>query len=238
MSNYTLKDHNLIINQDKSYVLKIKDLASQERPREKLLKHGPAHLKTAELIAILLGTGTKKEEVMVMATRLLKDYGEKSLLSQTKAVTISKELEIPITKACQLVACFELGRRFLQKNYQGKHIIRSSKDAFDYLIDMRLLKKEQFRGLYLNHRYQLIYDEVISLGTVNASLVHPREVFKPAIEHSASAIIIAHNHPSGQIKASEDDIKITQKLKEAGELLGIQLLDHLIIANNKYISVI
>lgn len=238
MSNYNLKDHNLILSQDKAYVLKIKDLASQERPREKLLKYGPSHLKTAELLAILLATGTKKEDIMTMATRLLKDYGEKSLLSQTKAQTISKELDIPITKACQLIACFELGRRFLQKNYQGKQVIRNSKDAFKYLIDMRLLNKEQFRGLYLNHHYQLIHDEVISLGTINASLVHPREVFRPAIEHSASAIIIAHNHPSGKITASEDDIKITKKLQEAGNLLGIELLDHLIIANNKYISVI
>lgn len=190
------------------------------------------------MLAILLATGTKKEDIMTMATRLLKDYGEKSLLSQTKAQTISKELDIPITKACQLIACFELGRRFLQKNYQGKQVIRNSKDAFKYLIDMRLLNKEQFRGLYLNHHYQLIHDEVISLGTINASLVHPREVFRPAIEHSASAIIIAHNHPSGKITASEDDIKITKKLQEAGNLLGIELLDHLIIANNKYISVI
>jgi len=145
---------------------------------------------------------------------------------------------LPLVKSCQIVACFELGRRFFKEEKTGTITIRNAKQAFEHLKDMAKLSKESFRGLYLNSRYKLIHSETISIGTLDASIIHPREVFRPAIEHGASAIIVAHNHPSGILKATKEDLVVTQKLQEAGDLLGIELLDHLIISKNKFISLI
>ncbi|MCF7820767.1 MAG: DNA repair protein RadC [Candidatus Pacebacteria bacterium] len=237
MSYYTLKSNNIIITDNKKYVLTIKDLPEKDKPREKLLEYGPTDLSVSELIAIILQTGTKKEDVLAMSSRLLKEYGEKTLANQKDPQVISKELDIPENKACQLVACFELGRRIFKKTEGGAVTIRDAKQAFNYLKDMRSLPKEQFRGLYLNSRYRLIHDEVISIGSLTASIIHPREVFKPAIEYSTAAIIVAHNHPSGSLKPTEADIEVTQKLKQASEILGIDLLDHIIIGKNNFFSI-
>jgi len=170
--------------------------------------------------------------------RLMREYGEKGIAYQQNPEIITKDLGVPIAKACQIVACFELGRRFYQKK-SGIHVsIRNAKQAFEYLKDMGFLKKEQFRGLYLNTHYQLIHEEVISIGTLDSALVSPREVFRPALENSAAAIIVAHNHPSGVLKATKNDAEITEKLIEAGKIIGIEVLDHIIIGGNKYSSLI
>lgn len=237
MANYKIVDHDLVISQDKKYVLRVKDLADKDKPREKLIEKGANELSSAELLAIILNTGNKKEGVLELSARLLKEYGEKAIISETDPQRLVKELDIPLVKACQIVACFELGRRFFQKKPHGSVTIRSAKQAFDHLKDMGNLGKENFRGLYLNSRYQLIHDEVISVGSLTSSLVHPREVFKPAFEYSAVAVIIAHNHPSGSLKVTPADLEVTANLVEAGRVLGIDVLDHLIIAGNKFISV-
>jgi len=237
MTKYTLKSNDIISTSDKKYNL-IKDLPNEKKPREKLIKGGPSNLSSAELLSIILGTGTKKEEVSVMVRRIIKEYGEKTLMNQTDVNRLVKELAIPENKACQIVACFELGRRFFSDKKIGTTVIRTPKQAFEYLKDMRTLTKEQFRGLYLNSRYQVIHSEVISIGTLTASLVHPREVFRPAIEYSAAAIIIAHNHPSGRLKATEADEEITKKLLKAAEIIGIDILDHIIITKNNFNSII
>jgi DNA repair protein RadC len=238
MVDYYLKDNDLILdNDDKKYVLRVKDLPEEDKPREKLIKYGPEVLSAAELMAILLNVGTKKEEVLSMAKRIFKEYGEKTIINQTNPRLVAKELQIPLVKACQIVACFELGRRFFQKPNNGQVIIRTARQAFNYLKDMRDLPKEQLRGLYLNSRYRLIHDEVISLGSLTTNIIHPREVFRPAIEHSAVAVIVAHNHPSGSIKPTKSDIEITKQLVKAGQILGIDLLDHIIIAKNRFISI-
>jgi DNA repair protein RadC len=236
MASYQINDHDLIAKTGKDYVLRVKDLPELDKPREKLIAQGPAKLSAAELLAIVLNVGNKKEDVLTLSARLLKDYGEKAIISQTNPTKLSTDLKVPIVKSCQIVACFELGRRFFQKRTSGSVTIRNAHQAFEYLKDMRQLTKEHFRGLYLNSRYQLIRDEVISIGSLTSSLVHPREVFKPAIEYSAVAIIIAHNHPSGSLKATAADIETTKQLIKAGEILGIDVLDHLIIAQNKFIS--
>jgi len=221
------------------YNIKIKDLKKEERPREKLIKYGSSNLRISELIAIILVTGNKKEEIMTMASRLIKDYGEKSLLVEKEVKILADKFNLSINKSCQLIASLELGRRLFQNNYDNNKIFfRSAFDVFTYLSNMTYLKKEQLRGLYLNSQFQLIHDEVISIGTLNSSLIHPREIFKPAIFHSAAAIIVAHNHPSGNLKPSLNDIEITKKLISVSKLLEIELLDHLIIANNKYNSII
>ncbi len=238
MVKYKLNGNNKIMDNDgKKYVMKIKDLAEEDKPREKLLKHGPEALSAPELLAVMLNVGTKKEEVFRMATRLLKEYGEKTIINQKNPGIIEKELGIPIVKACQIVACFELGRRFFKKSSGGPVTIRNAAQAFNYLYDMRALPKEQLRGLYLNSRYRLIRDEVISVGTLTANIVHPREVFRPAVEYSAAAVIIAHNHPSGSVKPTKSDIDITRQLAAAAKILDLDLLDHIIIAGNKFSSI-
>lgn len=237
MSNYKISDHDLIIGSDKKYILRVKDLAEKDKPREKMISRGAGELSSAELLAIVLNTGNKKEGVLELSSRLLKEYGEKAIISQTDPEKISKELAVPLVKACQIVACFELGRRFFQKKPYGSVTIRTARQAFEHLKEMGNLGKENFRGLYLNSRYQLIHDEVISIGSLTSSLVHPREVFKPAFEYSAVAVIIAHNHPSGSLKVTAADLEVTANLVEAGKVLGIDVLDHLIIAGNKFISV-
>ena len=237
MSNYKISDHDLIIGSDKKYTLRVKDLAEKDKPREKMVSRGARELSSAELLAIVLNTGNKKEGVLELSSRLLKEYGEKAIISQTDPEKLSKELAVPLVKACQIVACFELGRRFFQKKPYGSVTIRTARQAFEHLKEMGNLGKENFRGLYLNSRYQLIHDEVISIGSLTSSLVHPREVFKPAFEYSAVAVIIAHNHPSGSLKVTAADLEVTANLIEAGKVLGIDVLDHLIIAGNKFISV-
>lgn len=235
---YSVKDHELILdNQDKQYVLKLRDLPVEEKPREKLFRYGPAVLGTQELLAIILNTGTKKEEVLSMTHRILKDYGEKGVVSEKNPQKIAQDLDIPLTKACQIVACFELGQRFFKANNGNQKVIRTAKQAYDYLSDMRNLPKEHLRGLYLNNYYRVIHDEVISIGSLTANIIHPREVFKPALEYLASAVILAHNHPSGVVTPSDTDIKITNQLIEAGKILGVDLLDHIIITKNKFMSV-
>lgn len=236
---YTIPETDLILdNVEKEYVLKIKDLPQEDKPREKLIKRGPEVLSVSELLAIVFSVGTQKEGVLEMSGRLLKEYGEKALLNQKDPQRISRELEIPIVKACQLVACFELGRRFFKTPSGGKpEFLRTARQVFNYLQEMRLLPKEHLRGLYLNSYYRLIHDEVISIGSLTANIIHPREVFKPALEYGASALILAHNHPSGIAKASEADIEITKQLVEAGKVLGIHLLDHVILTKQTFTSV-
>lgn len=236
---YLQRDGDLILdNQDKKYILKFRDLPAEEKPRERLIKHGPANLSVAELLAIVLNVGTAKEDVLAMSRRLLREYGDSVIVSQKDPKKIAALLGIPLIKSCQLVACFELGRRFFKTSAGGKPIvIRTASQVYEYLKDMRELSKEHLRGLYLNSHYQLIHDELISIGSLTANIVHPREVFRPALEYSASAVILAHNHPAGISKPSDADILITQQIVEAGKILGINLLDHVIIAKNKYESI-
>jgi len=238
MNYYNVKDHNLVLDGEKEYILKFKDLAEQEKPREKLLKYGPDVLTVAELVALILNVGTKKEDVLAMATRILKEYGEKAILSEKNPKRLAEILDIPLVKATQIVAAFEIGRRYFEKKDGKSVFIRTSKHAFNYFKDMATLNKEHLRGLYLNSRYQVVHDELISVGSLTANIIHPREVFRPAFENKAVAIIIAHNHPSGSLQPTRSDIDVTGKLIEAGRILGIDLLDHIIIGKKKYISII
>jgi DNA repair protein RadC len=222
---------------NKRYTLTIKDTPTEDKPREKLTNYGPAALSVQELVAIVLGTGTKKEDVLSMSSRIIKDYGEKTLAGQTNAAAMAKDLDIPLVKAMQIVACAELGRRFFEKRTSGPQVIRTAKDVYEYLYDMRNLPKEHLRGIYLNTHHRVVHDEVISIGTINGNLIHPREVFKPAIEHGAAAVILAHNHPSGIVTPSQADIEITKHIIEVGKIIGIPVVDHVVIVNGKFISI-
>ncbi|MDD4902162.1 MAG: DNA repair protein RadC [Patescibacteria group bacterium] len=214
---------------------KIKDLPRHERPREKLIAKGAMNLKDKELLAILLGTGRVGKNVLDMAQEILAKHPMKKLLA-SDYVKLSSIKGIGPSKACSLLAAFELTKRALEVEDNNLPLINSAKDAVAQLQELRIAKKEHFVVLYLNARNQLIHRETISVGTVNASLIHPREIFEPAIKNLASQIIVAHNHPSGDLSASEEDLKITKRLAAAGELLGIEVLDHLIIVANNFSS--
>lgn len=237
-SYYVLQNHNIILdNQGKRYHLKIKDLPEEEKPREKLLKHGLLALSTSELLAVVLNTGTKKEGVLEMSGRIIRDYGEGGIMSQKNPQALSKDLDIPIGKSLQIVACAELGSRFFKRNNSSIPTIRTAREVYEYAQDMRNLSKEHLRGIYLNTHYKVIHDEIISIGTVDTNIIHPREVFKPAVEHSAAALILIHNHPSGVAAPSEADLSVTCQLIKAGKLLGVDLIDHVIITKDSFISV-
>lgn len=242
MKTYKISSPEFVLKElfqahEKEYNFKIKDMPAEDQPREKLAKYGPSALSVTELIAVLLNTGTKKEDVLSMSSRIIKEYGEKSLSGQTNAQALADDLDIPLIKALQIVACAELGRRFFEKKVSGPQVIRTAKDLYEYLYDMRNLPKEHLRGIYVNTHHRIVHDEVISIGTINANLIHPREVFKPAIEYGAAAVILAHNHPSGVVTPSQSDIEITKHLIDVGKIIGIPLVDHIIIGKNKFMSI-
>jgi len=238
-SVYTIRDNSLVLDRSWSgdYVFTIHDLPPDEKPREKLLAQGPEALSVRELTAVLLISGTTKENIMEMVNRIVCLYGERNIFAERSAEKLSKDLDIPIVKACQIIAAGELGRRHYDKTEIGFTTVRNAKDVFEYLTDMRNLSKEHMRGLYLNSHGRIIRDEVISIGTINSNIIHPREVFHPAIASNASALIIAHNHPSGVVTPSAEDIEITKQLAQAGKILGIALLDHVIITKDAFASV-
>jgi len=215
--------------------MKIKDLPKSDRPREKLIAKGADNLKDSELLAILLRTGTKGKNVIEIASQILSKYSKKRLLQMTYE-DLSKISGIDSAKATTLLAAFELSKRALEVNDTNLPVISDAKDAVAQLSDMRDLKKEHLVALYLNAKNQLVHKETISMGTLNANLVHPREVFEPALKYSAAQIIAAHNHPSGDPKPSEDDLEVTKRLTEAGKMMGIELMDHVIVSKNSHFS--
>jgi DNA repair protein RadC len=225
------------VPKEKRYQLTIRDLPIEEKPREKMLTYGPGALSIQELLAVVLMTGTTKEGVLEMTSRIMQEYGERSVLAATDANVLSTDLSIPITKAAQIIACGELGRRFYKRNRNGAPVIRTAEDVYAHTLDMRNFTKEHLRGLYLNTHYQLVHDETISIGTIDASIVHPREVFRPALAYSAAAVILVHNHPSGNPEPSAADVAITTQLRDAGRLLGIDLIDHVIVTADTFTSI-
>jgi len=215
--------------------MKIKDLPKIERPREKLIAKGSENLKDSELLAILLRTGRAGKNVIEIASQILTRYSKKRLL-QTTYEDLLKIKGIDSAKATTLLAAFELSKRALKVDDSNLPIISTPKDVVAQLTELRHNKKENFVALYLNARNQLLHKETISIGTLNANLVHPREVFEPALKHSAANIMVVHNHPSGDPKPSEDDLEITKRLAEAGEIMGVEVLDHIIMTNNSQFS--
>jgi DNA repair protein RadC len=215
------------------YKSKIKDLPRIERPREKLIKYGPEKLSNEELLAILLRVGRKGENVISLSTKILQKFNDKNL-SEIGFSELKNISGLGPVKSCEIVACFELGKRFLANKKSS--IIMTPKDVFIELREIAEKKKEHFVVIYLDARNQEIKKEVVSIGTINTSLVHPREVFEPAVKNLASHIIIAHNHPSGNVEPSDDDLEVTKRLKSAGELLGIEIIDHIIVSKEKYYS--
>ncbi|MFH1565216.1 MAG: DNA repair protein RadC [bacterium] len=215
----------------------IKNLPANEQPREKLIEMGSDVLSNAELLAVILGTGYKNEGVLELANRILSEYGSKAITKIRSVERLMNELSIPKVKACQLISCFEIGRRFFAEDTARMPTLRGPEDVYKYLgSEMAGLKKENFHSLCLNTRNKLIHDEVVSVGTLDASIVHPREVFGPAIEFSSAGVILVHNHPSGDPEPSVADKELTTQLIKAGKILGIEILDHVVVGKDGFFS--
>ena len=216
--------------------LAIKNLPAHERPREKLIEKGVANLTDKELLAILLRTGRAGKSALDVAESILTKYPKKKILEVTFD-DLKKVSGIGADKACTLLAALEFTKRALDVQKNGRPIIENTEQALAQLHDIRSHKKEHFVALYLNARNELIHREDISIGTVNASIVHPRDVFAPALEHNATAVIVAHNHPSGNSEPSPEDYEVTARLRDAGKLLGITLVEHIIVTKDAHATV-
>lgn len=226
----------------KKYTLR--DLPASERPRERLAKYGPESLSTSELLAIIIKTGSKKEGVMSLSQRLLSEFGSLENLQSASLEQLQQIEGIKIAKSSQLVACFEIARRLnnVSNNTKIKDSKRKSRiispDVISEMLSKEIghYKKEHFVVVSLDTRNNIIGIDKVSIGTLNAGLVHPRETFEIAIKRHAASIILSHNHPSGDSTPSDEDIKVTAKLQEAGKLMGIEVLDHIIIGKDSYFS--
>ncbi|MFD1904592.1 DNA repair protein RadC [Paenibacillus rhizoplanae] len=215
----------------------LRDLPHEERPRERMMHYGAESLSQAELLAILLRTGAHRESAIHIAQRLLSHAGGLRGLADLSIEELTTINGIGPAKAVQLKAGIELGRRMANSRLTEPVIIRSPQDAAEILTEqLRYLQKEHFICLFLNTKNHVIAQETLSMGSLNASIVHPREVFRAAMKCSSAAIICAHNHPSGDPTPSPEDISLTSRLMQAGEIVGIDVLDHLVIGDSSYVS--
>lgn len=208
------------------------DIEKIDLPREKLSETGVSSLKDEELLAIILGTGYRGKNVLQLSKEILKNYPTSDFI-QLSLLKLKAIKGLGTVKASIIAAAVELVKRGLDKNVVS---IKKPTDVLPYTLDIRDKKREHFVVFYLNARNEILKRDFVSIGTLNTSLVHPREVFKPAIEHSAASVIFVHNHPSGDTTPSEDDIKLTKRLISAAEILGIEILDHIIISKTDYLS--
>ncbi|OCT14932.1 hypothetical protein A8709_12425 [Paenibacillus pectinilyticus] len=217
--------------------LMIREVPMEERPRERMLQLGAGALSHAELLAILLRTGTVSESAISLASRILSESGGLRSLVDMSKDQLTQIKGIGDAKALQIQAGIELGRRLAKSTYEERVTIRSPKDIADLMSEeLRYLQKEHFVCLFLNTKNHVIAQETLSMGSLNASIVHPREVFRAAIKRSSASIICVHNHPSGDPTPSPEDISLTGRLVEAGAIIGIEVLDHVIIGDQRFIS--
>jgi len=216
----------------------VRDLPQSERPRERLQRLGAENLSAQELVAVVLGRGIKNESVLVTAQRLLDRFKTMRGIAEATTEELCEVRGIGLAKACQIQAAFELAnRRSIKSEDNPKTAISSPEDVYNELqTKARGKKKEYFWAVLLNTRNTIIKSVEISIGSLDSSIVHPRELFKEAIAASASSIIVAHNHPSGNPQASQEDIKLTKRLKESGELIGIEIVDHIILGDEQFLS--
>lgn len=215
----------------------IRDVHLADRPRERLIRQGADSLSNQELIAILLRTGTKQESVLALANRILTSFDKIQDLQHATLEECMKVKGIGQAKAVQILAAVELGKRVHRKYSEERYVIRSPEDAANYLMtDMASLQQEHFVALFLNVKNEVLHKETIFIGSLSASIVHPRELFREAVKRSAASIICAHNHPSGNPAPSPEDIEVTKRLVAAGTMMGIDVLDHLVIGNHQFIS--
>jgi DNA repair protein RadC len=215
--------------------MKLRDIPKPIRPREKLIAKGPQNLKDEELLAILLRTGREGKNVLDLARQILRKYSKKRLLN-LKYEDLIKIKGINSAKACTILAAGELVKRALKVKDDTVPIINSVKDVIAQFSYLRNKSREHLAALYLNARNEMVHKKHLFVGTLNANLVHPREIFEQALSNNAASVILVHNHPSGDPEPSEADLEITKRIQEAGKIMGIDVLDHIIITKTKVFS--
>jgi DNA repair protein RadC len=204
-----------------------------DRPREKLIRYGPKKLRDYELLAILLGVGSRGKSVHKLAQEIMRKFKFDGL-KEISFQQLIKVTGIASAKACSLVAAVELGKRLVAG--EKRTLLLSAREVWNRMLDLKARKKEYFVVFFLDTQLQVIERKIVSIGILNMSLVHPREVFEEAIKHNAAQILVAHNHPSGSLVPSEADIKLTKRLCESGKILGVDVLDHVIVTKDAYVS--
>lgn len=214
-----------------------KQLPAADRPRERLYHRGPSELSLIEVLSIILGRGTRNASALVLSYRLLERFGDIGSLGKASLDDLRKIPGIGFVRACQVVAAFEVGRRFARDSGTRGASIRGPEDIAGIFMDeMKHLDREHFKAALLDTKNQVLRVVTISIGSLNASIVHPREIFKPAISASAASIVLVHNHPTGDPTPSHEDVEFTRRFAQCGELMGIRLLDHVIIGAGRYRS--
>ncbi len=215
----------------------IKELPEDERPRERLAQYGANALSNAELLAILLRTGTPEMTAVQLAQHLLNSMGSLRAIATARPAELAQVKGIGLAKSAQLLAAVELGRRIALEEMGNQPLISRPEDVYTYLHHrLRDEKQEHVVVLLLNTKNRLIGDVTVTKGTLDSSLLHPREVYREAIRHSASSVILAHNHPSGDPTPSGEDVQITRRIYQAGQIVGIELLDHVVIGDGRWVS--
>ncbi|MGQ9603730.1 MAG: RadC family protein [bacterium] len=213
------------------------ELPADERPRERLISLGAESLSLTELLAIVLGSGVGGKGAVELAQNLISIFGSADNLAKASVEKIASIRGIGIAKACRIRAAIELGKRIIKSNRMPTSKIKSPEDVADLVMDdMKHLDREHFKVILLDSKNAVVGIQTVSIGTVDSSLVHPREVLKPALEKSASAIILVHNHPSGSVSPSKEDILVTERFVRCCDILGIEILDHIIVGYQGYKS--
>lgn len=217
--------------------LLLREVPKEERPRERMLSCGASGMSNAELLAILLRTGAQRESAVTLAQRLLRASGGLRGLTDRSLEQLCEERGIGPAKALQIQAAIELGKRIARSELESAPIIRAPGDVAALVSeDLRYLQQEHFVALFLNTKNRVIGRETLSVGSLNAAIVHPRELFRAAVKRSAASVICVHNHPSGDPTPSAEDIRLTHRLTEAGHIIGIEVLDHVIIGDRSFVS--
>ncbi len=218
------------------YSISIKDMPESMRPREKLIAGGENNLSETELLAIIIGNGTTKLSALELAQQILAQHSSLRFLKEASLEELMEHRGIGPAKAVNIKAAIEIGRR-ISLDIRDKKSIKSPEDVKNMVMeDMRYLDREYFRVMYLDRKGGLLSMEDVSIGGLHSALVHPREVFKPAIKKSAASVILIHNHPSGDPNPSKEDLELTDNLIKAGKLIGIDVLDHIVIGESTYCS--
>jgi len=213
----------------------IREMPKIERPREKLIEKGPENLKDEELLAILLRTGTREKSALDLAKQILKKFPKKKF-QKLRYEDLIKIKGIDKAKACTILAAIELTKRILKLGEETLPKIESVKDVVAQFSYLREKQREHLAALYLNARNEVVFKKHLFVGTLDANICHPREIFKYALEKNSASVILVHNHPSGDPTPSKADLEITKRIQEAGKIMGIDVLDHVIISKNKIFS--
>lgn len=219
-----------------SYHTIIRDMPADERPRERLVSYGPEALSTPELLAIILRVGSSRGSAISLAQQLLSHFGSLRAVATATAAELSRVPGVGMAKAAQIKAAFELGKRLAAATTERPVVNRPDLAANLLMEQMRYHDKEHFKALLLDTRNRCVAVRSISVGGLNSNVAHPREIFREAVAHSAAAVIVAHNHPSGDPTPSKEDEVLTRRLVEAGKIMGIEVLDHLVIGDGRWVS--